>query len=298
MIWLILTFLLIFVTASGTHASERYTVGVWNNFDFSKSAEYWVDITRQFGGNQGVFDLVIAQANSDGFVYLPFPISSENYLRADTEVDNAEPYLDKFDSNGLKVILSIQPLRANITQIIDILLSRYGHHHSIIGVNIDLEWKESEMPNHVNNEERDIYLNELRKYNLEYKLFLTYFQNYTHFPQDDEDLVILYDGQSDTQQNLLKHYRELAQYYNTTGIYTGYSTSTPPAASLDSILIAVPDTAYIIHTDDVAAEESIVPHWIAFLAIGVLIIFSMSVYLRSKAKRPSINHKIGSPKQF
>jgi hypothetical protein len=148
------------------------------------------------------------------------------------------------------------------------------------------------MPNHVNNEERDLYLNELRKYNSEYKLFLTYFKNYTHFPQDDEDLVILYDGQSDTQQNLLKRYHELAQYYNTTGIYTGYSTSIPPTASLDSILIAVPDTAYIIHTDDVTAEEDIIPNWMVFFAIGVLIIFITSIYRRSKAQRPSINHII------
>ncbi|UCH37825.1 MAG: hypothetical protein JSV76_01215, partial [Candidatus Bathyarchaeota archaeon] len=141
--------LLILLMVWRTEASEHYFGGVWNNFDFSRSTEYWLDLTRKWGGEQGVFDLVVAQANSDGFVYVPFPISDHNFIRADSAVDNAEPYLNAFDANDLKVILSIQPLRANITQLIELLLSRYSHHSSIIGVNIDLEWKESGVPYHV-----------------------------------------------------------------------------------------------------------------------------------------------------
>jgi hypothetical protein len=279
-VWLPLALLLFSVITSGTVASENYTVGVWNNFDFSRSAKYWSDAARRFGGEYGVVDLVVAQANLDGFVYLPFPITSNNYLKSYSEVDDGELYLDEFDANGLNVILSIQPLNANITQIIEILLSRYGHHPSIIGVNIDLEWKESGVPNYVNNEERDQYLNELKKYNSDYRLFLTYFKNYTHFPQDDESLVILYDGQSDIQQDLLREYRELAEYFNVVGIYTGYFTSSPPTASQDSILAAVPDTAYIIHTDDVTTEEDIRLKWTLYLAIGLGVLLIVSLYLR------------------
>jgi hypothetical protein len=89
----------------------------------------------------------------------------------------------------------------------------------------------------------------------------------------------LYDGQSDTQSNLLDHYRELAQHYNITGIYTGYSTSIPPTASQDSIFTAVPDTAYIIYTDDAIAEKDVIPDWTGYLAIGVLLTFLISFYL-------------------
>jgi hypothetical protein len=59
----------------------------------------------------------------------------------------------------------------------------------------------------------------------------------------------MYDGTQDTQENLLKAYGELAKHFANVGIYTGYSTSRPPTASDDSILMAAPNTRYIIHAD-------------------------------------------------
>jgi hypothetical protein len=69
---------------------------------------------------------------------------SSGYLRSISDIDQAEPYLQEFDREGQKVILSIQPGKADIPQLIDLMLSRYGHHQSIIGVNGDLEWEKPE----------------------------------------------------------------------------------------------------------------------------------------------------------
>ena len=234
-----------------------YSVGVWNDFDFSRPAEDWSKAAHKYGGKNAVMDLIVAQADINGFAMLPFPLEDSPYLRSSSQTDKAEPYLKEFDSEGLKVILSIQPSRADVTQIMRILLSRYGHHSSIIGVNIDLEWKETGRPTYASNEERDSWLKEMKGHNSDFKLFLTYFGDYTHFPQDTADLVILFDGEGDTQANILSRYKELADHYSSIGIYTGYSSSIPEAASHERILATVPNTRYIIHTYDVFSNKPI-----------------------------------------
>lgn len=237
--------------ASAGETSTDLFEGVWNNFNFSRPAEVWSGAAKSFGAERALVDLVVARCNDDGFTELPFPYHSSGYLRSYSDIDRAEPYLQEFDRLGQKVILSIQPGNADPTQLINILLSRYSHHQSIIGVNIDLEWKQTGKPNHADNSERDMWLDQARRFNPHLKLFLTYFKDHTHFPDDKRDLVILFDGEGDSQSAILKEYKDLAGHFKSVGIYTGYSSSHPQAASDERILSAVPKTEYIIHTDDV-----------------------------------------------
>ena len=243
-------------TLSLNGESDDLSSGVWNNFDFSRPVKDWIDAAKKFGGESGVVDLVLAQANLDGSVYLPFPFESEGYLMSFSQMDLVEPYLESFNSDGLKVILSIQPLKENITRIIDILLSRYEHNKSVIGVNIDVEWKETGEAYHVSNQERDLWLQQIRSYDHNYQLFLTYFKDSAHFPDDTDGLVVLFDGEEELQSNLLIQYSELAEHYRNVGIYTGYS-SVSSIASNERILAAVPNTRFIIHTDDVFSNKKI-----------------------------------------
>lgn len=221
--------------------------GVWNDCNFAKPAEEWSAAAKRFGGEDGVVDLVVAQAHNDELTYLPFPFEKRENIYSYSQTDQVEPYLKKFDKDGLKVIISIQPNGANVTDLIDIILSRYGHHESIIGVNIDMEWKLTGEWYHVSNEERDLWLNRIQRHNPEFKLFLTYFKDYTYFPGDAQDVIILYDGDKATQEVLMGKYEKLASHYTSVGIYTGYPSSTPPTASQDSIMAAAPNTEYILH---------------------------------------------------
>ena len=223
--------------------------GVWDNCDFKKPAETWSADAGKFGGEHGIVDLVVTQAHANKLAYVPFPFEKKGYIYSDDGTDQVEPYLDQFDKDGRKVILSIQPNGAEVTDLIDIILLRYGHHKNIIGVNIDMEWKLTGNPNHLNDKERDIWLNKIQSYNPEYKLFLTNFKDYTYFPHDAKDLVILYDGQG-SQNNILKEYKELASHFSSIGLYTGYDENTPRTASRDSIMAAAPNTEYILHSID------------------------------------------------
>ena len=223
--------------------------GVWDNCDFKKPAETWSADARKFGGEHGIVDIVVTQAHANKLAYVPFPFEKKGYIYSDDETDQVEPYLNQFDKDGRKVILSIQPNGADVTDLIDIILSRYGHHKNIIGVNIDMEWKLTGNPNHLNDQERDVWLNKIQRYNPEYKLFLTNFKDYTYFPHDTKDLVILYDGQG-SQNNILKEYKELASHFSSIGLYTGYDENTPRTSSCDSIMAAAPNTKYILHSID------------------------------------------------
>jgi hypothetical protein len=254
----IIAVVLVVTQLPGDNPSSDYVVGIWNNAEFSKPAEEWSDAAISLGGEDGVIDLVVAQAHGNGLVYLPFPFQNTGFLYSTTTTDLVEMYLSEFEAAGLGVILSVQPLEADIKQLIGIILSRYGNHDNILGINIDIEWKESGMPNHVSNEERNTWLSEIKKYDANYKLFITYFRDYTYFPDDHPDLVILFDGEEDTQTNLLRQYQDLAKHYSSAGIYTGYSSSVPPVASAEQIIGAVPNTKYIIHTYDVFSDRKAV----------------------------------------
>ena len=254
----IIAVVLVVTQLPGDNPSPSLVVGIWNNAQFSKPAEEWADAAISLGGQEGVIDLVVAQAHDNGLVYLPFPFQNTDFLYSTTTTDFVEIYLSEFEAAGLGVILSVQPLEADIEQLIGIILSRYSNHDNILGINVDIEWKESGTPNHVSNEERDTWLSEMKRYNADYKLFITYFRDHTYFPSDHPDLVVLYDGEADTQTYLLREYQELAKHYSSVGIYTGYSSTVPPVASAEQIVSAAPNTGYILHTYDVFDNRRIV----------------------------------------
>lgn len=255
---------------AGNNSTASYYVGVWDNFEFNGSADNWSTAAHTFGGQNGVVDLVIAQARENGLVALSFPYNGDQSLYSASQNDSVEPYLEKFDSEGLNVILSVQPLKANVTDLIDMILTRYGNHTCIVGINVDLEWKDSGNPQNVSNEERDMWLSEIKSHDPRLKLFLTYFGDHTHFPEDANGLVVLFDGSKDSQAKLLNKYSDLAKYYKTVGIYTGYSSSDPPIASLSEIFASAPNTEYIIHTDDVFANKKTVIFELDDLQVGWL----------------------------
>jgi hypothetical protein len=187
----IIAVVLVVTQLPGDNPSSGYVVGIWNNAQFSKPAEEWADAAISLGGEDAVIDLVVAQAHDNGLVYLPFPFQNTGFLYSTTTTDFVETYLSEFEAAGLKVILSVQPLEADIKQLIGIILSRYSNHDNILGINVDIEWKESGTPNHVSNKERDTWLSEIKRYNADYKLFITYFKDYTYFPGNHRDLVVL-----------------------------------------------------------------------------------------------------------
>jgi hypothetical protein len=55
-------------------------------------------------------------------------------------VDVDEPYFDAFDAAGIKVWVQVEPGNADVNTLIDLVLQQYGHHPSVIGFGVDVEW--------------------------------------------------------------------------------------------------------------------------------------------------------------
>ena len=231
--------------------------GVWNNSDFMLPPREWMNAALFYGGSKSVIDIVVAQANSDGFVHTQFPMKDSAYVRSYSEVDRIEPYLVNCDELNIKVILSIQSLQADIPQLLQLLLDRYGDHPSLIGVNIDMEWKHTGIIHKVTDVERDRWTTILASYNNSFKLFLTWYGDFENFPSNSDKLVFLFDGLNDTQANILLQYKLFGEKFTNVGIYTGYTSSVPPTVTTNEVLNSVPDTQYIIHTDDVFLDKPV-----------------------------------------
>jgi hypothetical protein len=56
------------------------------------------------------------------------------------DVDLFESTFDAFDASGVKVWLQVEPARCDVPMLIDLLYLQYGHHPSVIGFGVDVEW--------------------------------------------------------------------------------------------------------------------------------------------------------------
>lgn len=233
-----------YITVSAPTAGSQ-TKGVWNNMNFSNNYTYWTKAAD--AENATIEDLVVAQAWDGGLCHMCFPGTNSGYLDF-SATDQAAPYMQGFQANGKKVLLDIQTNQADVGTVIDKVLTQYNAYNaSIVGVAVDMEWKNTTTVNHVSNTERDAWINKIKGYNSSYKLFLTYYQDYTYFPSDNSSMVILFDGTVDTENNLLAQYNTLAQHFTNVGMYTGYKSNTPSRATDAQIIANASNTQYILY---------------------------------------------------
>lgn len=120
--------------------------------------------------------------------------------------DKHEEYLTYFDQNNIKVFLQVESGKADMEDLIDIILTRYGHHPSVVGFGVDLEWYDPLGNVGMNGETFFTPLNtktaeewdrQLKSYNPEYRLFL---KHWLHTPDimpqfTQSDIIFINDAQ-------------------------------------------------------------------------------------------------------
>ncbi len=72
--------------------------------------------------------------------YVDFPGTSSDPNIQFNDEDAHESYLTHFDSTGVSVWLQLEPSHGSVDTLIDLLLNQYGHHSSVRGIGIDVEW--------------------------------------------------------------------------------------------------------------------------------------------------------------
>lgn len=120
--------------------------------------------------------------------------------------DKHERFLSYFDEVGIKVFLQVEPGAADIDTLIKIIMDRYGHHESVIGFGVDLEWYSPNKKRGMNGVDHFSALSDedamrwdktMKEYNPNYRMFLKHWvHNDTIMPQNTtSDIIFISDSQ-------------------------------------------------------------------------------------------------------
>ncbi len=162
---------------------------------------YWANFAQQarneFSGSSMGSVWVIGGVWAGGICHLNFPSSTSYSNIAFDSTDANEAYLDYFDSQGISVILQVEPGNADIPTLIKLVLDRYSHHPCVKGVGIDSEWIKytsytSGKP--VTDAEAAAWYKQVTSYNSGYKLALTHWMTSHMPPTYRTGMYFIYDG--------------------------------------------------------------------------------------------------------
>ncbi len=102
---------------------------------------------------------------NNGSCILEFPSNGSSFANISFfDYDKHESYLNYFDANNISVYLQVEPGLADINELIDLVLDRYGNHSSVIGFGLDWEWYNS---SNVSDMNENIQMTDLQAQNFE-----------------------------------------------------------------------------------------------------------------------------------
>jgi hypothetical protein len=160
--------------------------------------EYWVrvgqEMAARFPGAVPETIWIVGRLDGEG-VCLSFPVEGVHPLTRGEAADRNEAVLDSFDRNGFRVWLQIEPGHARVEELIDLVLARYGHHPSVVGFGIDVEWYRSTTQPEgeaVTDEDARSWLAAIRAHDPRYRLFLKHWEQ-TKLPPTVRDGIMFVD---------------------------------------------------------------------------------------------------------
>jgi len=162
---------------------------------------YWLDVGQKMAAR---FDGAIPETiwivgnYSGAGPQFTFPGSHEDFNIHFSMKDNNETALELFDQQGVRVWLQVEPGDVDMNELIKIILERYGHHRSVIGVGVDVEWYHSDGTpegEQVTDEEAANWVKTVRSYNPNYRLFLKHWEVEKMPPTYRDGLTFIDDSQ-------------------------------------------------------------------------------------------------------
>lgn len=234
--------------------------------DYDPGPAYWKSVGQRmasrFPGAVPGAVWIVGKLKGQG-CELSFPGHSPDPLIQFTKDDGNEAALDLFDAAGYEVWLQVEPGNAPVDKLIDLVLARYKHHPSVIGLGIDVEWYRSvDQPEGqaVTDAEARAWLSAVRAHQPRYGLFLKHWLAAKMPPTVRDGLTFIDDSQ--ILPSLDAMVEEFAVWAKTfapapVGFQIGYDTdrpwweklSDPPAEIGRRILAAAPNTSGLYWVD-------------------------------------------------
>ncbi|MBN2281711.1 MAG: T9SS type A sorting domain-containing protein [Candidatus Marinimicrobia bacterium] len=153
-------------------------------------------------------------------LHFPHPGNGKNYehISFDTR-DLNEPYLDLFDSTGVRVWLQVESGDADMDSLISLVMDRYKHHQCVIGFGVDNEWYFNSAANDycgrkVSDGEAERWETAVKSYNSEYTLTLKHWDTDNMPPNYRGNLVFVDDSQDFGSMNsMVNEFKYWGNYY-------------------------------------------------------------------------------------
>lgn len=145
--------------------------------------DYWSNtghsIADKFPGSVPSAVWIVSLYNDNGNINMNFPSGglSIPYVSF-TSTDKNESYLTRFDTEGIKVWLQVEPGAANIDTLISIVLNRYKNHVCVAGFGIDVEWLNTQIYSggqHVTDSMAQRWEQKVKNIDTSYCLFLKHY---------------------------------------------------------------------------------------------------------------------------
>ncbi|MBN2656775.1 MAG: hypothetical protein JXR86_06925 [Spirochaetales bacterium] len=154
--------------------------------------------------------------------------------------DENEKYLDFFDRKGIKVFLQVEPGDGDLGDLIRLVLDRYGHHSSVAGFGVDVEWFRiggtDGWGTRIDDKMAQEWESLVRSYKQDYRLFLKHWDPRWMPPRYRGDLIFVNDSQEFSSLTSMKEeFRSWADifYPNMIFIQTGYEADRELWSGLD-----------------------------------------------------------------
>ena len=234
--------------------------------DWDPGPAYWLrvgqEMAARFPGAVGETVWIVGRLKGDGAL-LNFPVDGVHPLILGSETDENEAALDLFDRHGFRVWLQVEPGHAPVEELIDIVLDRYSHHPSVVGIGVDVEWFEStEQPEGraVTDAEARAWLAAAREHDPDYRLFLKHWEIGKMPPTAREGLLFIDDSQIlPSLEAMVDEFAEWGRAFAPApvGFQYGYPSDRPWWSKLDdppgdvgqAILDRVPNTEGLYWVD-------------------------------------------------
>ena len=180
-------------------AGFRYSsYGPW----YDPGPEYWASVGQDMSANfadavpQAIW--IVGTKSGIAGTVLNFPGETEEKNIYFTSEDKNEEVLTLFDEMGGQIWLQVEPGDASMEELIRILLDKYGHHPSVIGIGVDVEWLGASgdpTGRPVTDEEAKAWVAAVRAYDPSYQVFLKHWLPEYMPPTVRDGLVFVDDSQ-------------------------------------------------------------------------------------------------------
>lgn len=236
-------------------------------------AAYWTEVAQgmadRFDGAAPGGVWIVGVAGDDGTCYLNFPSPGGSWDDIGFSSQDAnEDALHAFDAAGLQIWIQVEPGDASVEDLVTLVMDRYGHHESVVGFGVDVEWfrfRNYADGKPVTDDKAADWRDALRAYDADHTLFLKHWLPEKMPPTEREGLLFVDDGQDvGSLSALVATFDDWGRAFAPApvGFQYGYETDRgwwsdlddPPGDIGRALLEEVPNTAALFWVDFTVEE--------------------------------------------